>query len=326
MLAISRNYTCLVTQLEDMASGERSDITGEDQAKIKGYLRQLKSHKFVLYHHSYRDLLEDMAELSKVFQDSSIPLSAVRTSIETSQARLQAQTHNPGVNLTKVLEEVTEDNGWVFKGIALTTRANEVTNFTNKSKEVLDKVISCIHKRFANFVDDPILRAADILNPANYPSETDDLLAYGNGHIDEMVVHFNDILVAKGCDIDCVQREWDRLKFEVTRHHKEEKFQALWKKILVEKQDRFPNVLHLVRILLVCPVASAHVERQFSYIKRALGDWRLNLGVSTLEDLLRISSEGPKPEDFQPERVVERWSRSSVRARRPDVAPYGPRQ
>ena len=31
VLAISRNYTCLVTQFEDMASGERSDITGEDQ-------------------------------------------------------------------------------------------------------------------------------------------------------------------------------------------------------------------------------------------------------------------------------------------------------
>ena len=59
VLAISRNYTCLITQFEDMASGERSDITGEDQAIIKGYLRQLKSHKFVLYLHSYRDLLED---------------------------------------------------------------------------------------------------------------------------------------------------------------------------------------------------------------------------------------------------------------------------
>ena len=54
-------------------------------------------------------------------------------------------------------------------------------------------------------------------------------------------------------------------------------------------------LLHLVRILLVCPITTAHVECQFSYIKRFLGDWRVNLGRNAVEHLLRICKEGPKP-------------------------------
>ena len=72
--------------------------------------------------------------------------------------------------------------------------------------------------------------------------------------------------------------------------------------MLTEKQDRFPNVLHLVRILLVFPVALAHIKHKFFYTKRALEDWWLNIASRTLEHMLWISAEGPKPEAPQPER------------------------
>ena len=64
----------LVTQFQDIASGVRGDISGDDQARIKGYLKQMTSYKFVLYH----DLLEDMAELSMLLQNNAMSLSAVR--------------------------------------------------------------------------------------------------------------------------------------------------------------------------------------------------------------------------------------------------------
>ena len=55
-------------------------------------------------------------------------------------------------------------------------------------------------------------------------------------------------------------------------HHKREKFLPLWRKMLVEKQYKYPHFLHIIRILLACPVSTAQVGRQFSFIKRILGD------------------------------------------------------
>ena len=74
----------------------------------------------------------------------------------------------------------------------------------------------------------------------------------------------------------------------------------------MEKQHKYPNFLHIIRIILVCPVSTAQVERQFSSIKRILGDWRLKFKTGTIEDLLRICTEGPEPAGFCPESAVLR--------------------
>ena len=68
------------------------------------------------------------------------------------------------------------------------------------------------------------------------------------------------------------------------------------------------------------PVATAHVERQFSIIKRILGDWRLSLSLESIEALLRICADGPSTEDFDPAPAVAHWY-SSRTARYPDATP-----
>ena len=64
LLALDRNYGSLCTQFEDWASEERTDVSAADSAKMEGYLRKLKSHKFILYIAAYIDIVEDLAELS----------------------------------------------------------------------------------------------------------------------------------------------------------------------------------------------------------------------------------------------------------------------
>ena len=46
--------------------------------------------------------------------------------IEVAQARFTTKRNNPGTNVAKVLREVTEDGGWLLKGTALKSNANEV--------------------------------------------------------------------------------------------------------------------------------------------------------------------------------------------------------
>lgn len=79
----------------------------------------------------------------------------------------------------------------------------------------------------------------------------------------------------------------------------------------------FQNVLHLVHILLVLPVSSAVCERGFSTQKRIKSDARASLHTDTVEDLIRISVEGPSLEDFDARESVASWFSQGQGARRP---------
>ena len=68
--------------------------------------------------------------------------------------------------------------------------------------------------------------------------------------------------------------------------------------------------------MLVLPVTAAQCERVFSAQTRVKTDCRSSLATETLEDLIRISSEGSPVCQFQPEAVAAKWMNSSTRSRR----------
>lgn len=88
--------------------------------------------------------------------------------------------------------------------------------------------------------------------------------------------------------------------------------------IMIFKLFWLQNILHLVRIMLVLPVSSAQCERGFSTQKRIKSDIRSALNPNTVEDLIRISVEGPPLETFDASVSVKRWMEEGQRARRPN--------
>jgi len=102
---------------------------------------------------------------------------------------------------------------------------------------------------------------------------------YGDIELQRLCEHFEPLLVNNGCNVAEVEQEWLRVKLDIVQHHRREAFLVLWNRMLNEKENIYPNLLHLVRIVLVFHVSTAQVERQFSMIKRMQGDWRLRLGV-----------------------------------------------
>ena len=67
----------------------------------------------------------------------------------------------------------------------------------------------------------------------------------------------------------------------------------------------YQDVLHLVEILLVLPISSAQCERMFSTQNRIKSAKHSCLETETIEDLIRISSEGPPVNEFDPSCAVE---------------------
>ena len=88
-------------------------------------------------------------------------------------------------------------------------------------------------------------------------------------------------------------------------------------------RKQFPNLASLIEILLLLPVSNAKVERGFSSMHSIKTEWRSRLGERTLDNLMRISIDGPAVSDFSSDIAVERFF---AQPRRPDVLPYGPRK
>ena len=62
----------------------------------------------------------------------------------------------------------------------------------------------------------------------------------------------------------------------------------------------FPILFDLLARVAVLPASSAQVERMFSTMKRVKDARRSKLKSSTLDNLIRISSEGPSQAQWDP--------------------------
>ena len=118
-------------------------------------------------------------------------------------------------------------------------------------------------------------------------------------------------------------RRWISLKIAVNSQFRKMDYSTLWETFLTKlpyKED-YADVLHLVEILLVLPISAAQCERAVSSQNRIKSSTRASLNVEVLEDLIRLSSEGPPVADFEPAAAVDRWferdKSKGERSRRP---------
>ena len=176
-----------------------------------------------------------------------------------------------------------------------------------------------MNSRFESLDSDPVLVAEKIFDPRVLPESVEDLAAYGEAEVDCLVQHFRPALEGNDFDFAAVAGEWSALEACVTTNN----FRhldplILWQRMFTAFKDQFPNILMLVEIILILPLATATVERGFSAMKRVKNDWRSCLETDILNMLLRITINGCSFDVFDPQRAIQHWWASGQRARRPD--------
>lgn len=95
LTALAKNYPIIVTHLEDVSSQK----SGEEAARAKGYLKELKSVKFVAMLHSMIDILSVLADLSKVFQQRDLLVFDVYPQVEAHLLQLEEMKLEHGPQL-----------------------------------------------------------------------------------------------------------------------------------------------------------------------------------------------------------------------------------
>ncbi|XP_060783092.1 uncharacterized protein LOC132890289 isoform X2 [Neoarius graeffei] len=223
-----------------------------------------------------------------------------------------------------------EIQGRAKQGISLKGNLTGLADFTHPQlkKHVESTINICVSElkdRFGGLLDDGAdvrtpVQAFKVFNHDTWPDDHASLLTFGDEDVAELVAHFREPLSRSGCDLAAVQNEWQGLKILVSQHFKDKHYSGLWETMLTKEPYRedYKNILELVHMMLVLPISAAQCERGFSAQNRIKNSKRSCLAVSTTEDLMRISLEGPSLEDFDPSPAVDRWMDSAKRSRRPD--------
>ena len=118
------------------------------------------------------------------------------------------------------------------------------------------------------------------------PTDRTSLATFGTANVSLAIDHFSSLLLKNDVSLDGIMMEWVSFKLywvdNLQDHHRDD----VWSLLFSHYREKFPNLAHLVHILLVFPVSNAKVERGFSAMRRAKNDWRASLGESTLDHLM----------------------------------------
>ena len=131
-----------------------------------------------------------------------------------------------------------------------------------------------------------------------YPDDPEAISAYGKDHLQFLLDHYQpeaedvDNLINRG---QCIR---DFLQFKHhTRLHKHLEFSDYVQHVITTLWEEYPDYKTLAEFVLRIPLNSASCERGFSVQNISKTKARNHLGQETLQDIMRISINGP---DFAP--------------------------
>lgn len=319
-----KNWPIIVTQLENYA--EDSSNREQDRAKVRGYLRQLKQHKMVWYLAFVKDILNEVSKISLLFQREDLTVYSAMTKLQSAETSLRALIDNDGPSVSEINDKIIDG---LLHGFKLQNIPNDA--LVRDRRRITQSVLDCLNTRLENLSSDEVFLACNAFDHKNWPlsTEREALLQYGIGDIRQIFNHYESVLTNSGCNLVNALSQWSDLKFYVSGNARYSTLHPLLVWQLISQMDRdkgdYKDILKVIHLSNVLPLANASCERAFSTMKRIKSDWRCRLGAEIMDTLMRIKVGDISLKDFDPRPAVRRWWLSGERQKRPNTLPYGPR-
>ncbi|XP_046335796.1 zinc finger protein 862-like [Haliotis rufescens] len=341
LLSDSGKYAVITQHAEHISvTSKNSNVQG----RAKFVLKRLETFKFAAFCHFLLDLLTTISKLSLFLQsERTILPSAVAaiqtclTAVETMDVRVQPGGHLEAfLKMTASLQQ--SDEVVSLQGVILKKTPEEIDTDLNTLPLTLSRDIKVSARKTAEGLSDRFkallggthwdditdgaakaVACFKIFNPDTWPDNIPELSSHGEEQLQYLIEWFRSRLIRNRCDVNAVIHQWRLFKQLVSAEFQDKNYTSLYAVLLTKEPYKtdFKDLLHLIQVMLVIPVTSASCERIFSAQKRIKSDSRSSLGVETLEDLIRISGDGPSLQDFTPQPAVLRWIKCSTRPRRP---------
>ena len=286
-----------------------------------------RNAKYPLFVEYFIEILVPAAELSLTFQrEKTDVVEAVRAVKKFFRIMNKLSESSEAVFATGCVNNffsslTNQEEQFTYKEVNLShieQAKNSLQAVVNDEKEavnddILSSIIECFKGRFDDIINtecDNLFNAlVKILDTEVYPEQGVDN-AYDEDELKLVIDRFRPLLCSNDCDVTKIECEWHELKqLVVTTGLKSMTYVDVWAKIFRSpKKESLRNILHVAEVLLVVPISNATLERIFLTMKRVHSDWRNCLGEKRVENLLRICEEGPAPEKFDSQPVLERWT------------------
>lgn len=179
-------------------------------------MKFLTSMKGLLFTHLTWDIVEEAAQLSKVFQANFTTITRVIAAVNNFKLRLLAMKKKNGQRLHHFLQQMEGNDS--FSEITIVNVGNDVKEFEAKKQAVLNDILENVEERFGYLENDPVLKAATVLDPDVWPKDQIELSTYGDAEIELLENYYEDHLLRAGCELHQIVREWSSVKSYVSLH------------------------------------------------------------------------------------------------------------
>ena len=212
--------------------------------------------------------------------------------------------------ISRILLSSSGENLKTYKGVTLTNRRQSrlvpeaIPNRSDHFNKILDDTVKYLDSRFANLSEEP-LSCFDIFDISKLPHDREAMSVYGDKDIELLVKHFEPVLTAD--EIESIPDEWSDLKTWMAAYRGVGRFLHLYGDLLRERPPHLSKVLVLVEALLTLSPSTAACERGFSTMNRVKTSHRTSLRSDTLNNLMLISTDGCRVDEYSPDKAVEHW-------------------
>ena len=290
------------------------------------------------------DVLKALSRSSLFSQSRSTPFPAVQSSLEKCVDRLKLLKRDTsrGAEWQKYVKGDYKHvlSQYIISGEEHLSEATKVN--------ILDILIDCVKQRCSDSVPLELDKLSPLLNITNWKKDElfslDSVSSNGirtwnvSDWMDVEISNLNEYiftkeqLVKQGIAVAGIFVEWSTdtklPALDIDWEHPEN---ISWKDVISQMSaDRFINLTALVDFLGTFCLSSAEAERGFSQLKVVKTDESSRLQHSPLEDQLLAKLEDPPLDKFDPVPVIEAWSVSGARVRRPSfmedqISKFGPK-
>ncbi|XP_060589612.1 zinc finger protein 862-like [Ruditapes philippinarum] len=332
--AIYRSYPALCMCLEREAIYDSA---------AKGLFNDVIQFKFIAMTHVMMDILPFMGRLSKNFQSKVLDFSMIDPLVQSTCDSLEDLVECEGAFVDKLSCFVKESDDKVlyvrpdsesqletvketvksnieFEGFESNEDSDNDTEFVETSafhpelkyytqqKNVVNKVMNkYVGKLVENlqdrFQDRKVISNMNVLVPANIIT-AESVAKYGVNEFKDLVDHYAPHVTGS---IDLCLSEYQQFKRLVCGSYRNMSLIEIVCEMQKKYSEMIPNVLTILKCCVVLPMSSVQCERGFSTQNRIKSKLRTSIKSETLDNLMRISEDGPDIMKFDFDRALKKW-------------------
>ncbi|XP_053402618.1 zinc finger protein 862-like [Mercenaria mercenaria] len=193
---------------------------------------------------------------------------------------------------TALRDQIAQTGG--YQGQPVTISDVDETNFIRTKDALIGSLLEKLKQRFPSETMHVMKSFDAIFSPKLYPEEYSAMSAYGKEDLKQLLDHYQpadmnaDIILNR----DRCFRDFLQFKHH-TRLHRRMGFADYIQLVVTTLGEEYPDYVVLGQLALCVPLNSASCERGFSSQNLTKNKARNRLGEQTLQDIMKISINGP---------------------------------